>query len=74
MTGKRAIGGLTYDFEPGVSKSLDFVNTGGLMGAAYRAGAGLANLMYKDGGSVDLTIVRMPDITELGVESLFKTR
>ena len=27
-----------------------------------------------DGGSVDLTIVRMPDITELGVESLFKTR
>ena len=32
-------------------------------------GAGL-----KDGGSVDLTIVRMPDITELGVESLFKTR
>ena len=28
----------------------------------------------KDGGSVDLTIVRMPDITELGVESLFKTR
>ena len=44
------------------------------MGAAYRAGAGLANLMYKDGGSVDLTIVRMPDITELGVESLFKTR
>jgi hypothetical protein len=28
----------------------------------------------KDGGSVDLTIVTMPDITELGVESLFKTR
>ena len=27
-----------------------------------------------DGGVVDLTIVRMPDITELGVESLFKTR
>ena len=26
------------------------------------------------GGEVNLTIVRMPDITELGVESLFKTR
>ena len=27
-----------------------------------------------DGGEVNLTIVRMPDITESGVESLFKTR
>ena len=52
VTGAREIGGLTYDFEPGVSKGLDFVNTGGLMGAAYRAGQGLANLMYKDGGRV----------------------
>ena len=27
-----------------------------------------------DGGEVNLTIVRMPDINESGVESLFKTR
>ena len=29
---------------------------------------------YKDGGSVDLTIITMPDISGSGVESLFKTR
>ena len=36
----------------------------------------LESLLEKkaDGGEVNLTIVRMPDISESGVESLFKTR
>ena len=29
---------------------------------------------FADGGSVDLTIISMPDISGSGVESLFKTR
>ena len=36
--------------------------------------ANRSNYGLKDGGSVDLTIITMPDISGSGVESLFKTR
>ena len=47
--------------------------------SAYRGMTGDTDLQQrifglKDGGSVDLTIITMPDISGSGVESLFKTR
>jgi len=42
-------------------KQLQAMKSGGMVG-------------LKDGGSVDLTIITMPDISGSGVESLFKTR
>ena len=49
------------------------------MGPGYEAYADVVArnkkmMGLKDGGSVDLTIITMPDISGSGVESLFKTR
>jgi hypothetical protein len=34
----------------------------------------LSDMGYKDGGDVSLTVIKIPDISESGVESLFKRR
>jgi len=52
---------------------------GSQMGPGYEAYADVVArnkkmMGLKDGGSVDLTIITMPDISGSGVESLFKTR
>jgi hypothetical protein len=54
-------------------KGSQYADMPAIMKAMYGAPGNL-NPYYKDGGSVDLTIITMPDISGSGVESLFKRR